>query len=205
MSVTQFPVIKPVPQHTTSIMDGNRRWAEHCDLPAAEGATDSNNWYLVYTKPKQENVALLNLQQQGFQAYLPLYKNFKNTLASALIGFEPMFARYVFFRPATATQSISSVRSTRGVASIVRFGYEPAVVKDDTLRAIKKFEDHRNAADLAELSPMQPGNQVRFKNSALNGLEGLVKSVSNKRVAVLLELLGQEQLISVEHGQLELV
>ena len=59
----------------------------------------ASNWYLVYTKPKQENIAYLNLQQQGFQAYLPLYKNLKNTLASGLIGFEPMFPRYVFFRP----------------------------------------------------------------------------------------------------------
>ena len=171
----------------------------------ADGATDGNGWYLVYTRPRQENVALLNLQQQGFQAYLPLYKNLKNTLASGLIGFEPMFARYVFFRPASATQSISSARSTRGVASIVSFGYEPAVVKADTLRVIQEFENQRNAAGLAELSPLRPGKQVRFKNSALNGLEGLVKSVSSQRVAVLLELLGRQQLVSVDHGQLELV
>ncbi|MDR3453499.1 MAG: transcriptional activator RfaH [Rhodoferax sp.] len=170
----------------------------------AGSAADSNGWYLAYTKPKQENVALLNLQQQGFHAYLPLYKNFKKVPAGGQIGFEPMFARYVFFRPADATQSISSARSTRGVASIVSFGVGPAVVKTDTLRVIQAFENQRNAADLAELSPLRPGKQVRFRNSALNGLEGLVKSVSSKRVAVLLELLGQQQLVHVDHGQLEL-
>lgn len=171
----------------------------------AEVAAASNHWYLVYTKPKQENVALINLQQQGFQAYLPLYKNLKQALAGGQIGFEPMFARYVFFRPANPTQSISSARSTRGVASIVSFGVGPAVVKADTLRVIQAFENQRNAADLAELSPLRPGKQVRFKNSALNGLEGLVKSVSSKRVAVLLELLGRQQLVHVDHGQLEMV
>ena len=85
------------------------------------------------------------------------------------------------------------------------FGYEPAVVRADTLLAIKEFEQQRNGAGLAELSPLRPGKQVRFKNSALNGLEGLVQSVSSKRVAVLIELMGQPQLISVEHGRLELV
>ena len=163
-----------------------------------------DGWYLVYTKPKQEAVALRNLQQQGFQGYLPLYKNLKKTTAGALIGFEPMFARYVFFRPANATQSISSARSTRGVASVVRFGFEPAVVKADSLRVIQEYEGQRNATDLAELSPLRPGRQVRFKNSALNGLEGLVQAVSSKRVAVLLELLGRQQLVKVDHGQLEL-
>lgn len=171
----------------------------------AEVAIDGNCWYLVYTKPKQENVASLNLQQQGFQAYMPLYKNVKNTVASGLVGFEPMFARYVFFRPATTTQSISTARSTRGVSHIVRFGTELAVVKAGTLRGIKEFEDRRNAAGFAELSPLRPGKNVRFKNSALNGLEGLVKSVSRKRVAVLLELLGRQRLVNVDHCQLELV
>ena len=165
----------------------------------------SHIWYLVYSKPKQEAIALLNLQQQGFHAYLPLYKNFKNTPGSGFLGFEVMFPRYVFFRPASAGQSISTVRSTRGVVSIVRFGSEPAVVKDATVQAIQQFEQQRNNADLADISPMQPGTPVRFKNSALKGLQGLVKSVSSKRVAVLLELLGQDQLVHVDHSQLELV
>lgn len=164
----------------------------------------SHSWYLVYTKPKQENVALLNLQQQGFHAYLPLYKNFKSSPASGFIGFEAMFPRYVFFQPATAAQSIASVRSTRGVVSLVRFGFEPAVVKDDTVQAIRLFEEQRNNADLADISPLQPGTSVRFKHAALKGLQGLVKSVSSKRVAVLLELLGQDQLVQVDHSQLEL-
>lgn len=164
----------------------------------------SHSWYLVYTKPKQENVALLNLQQQGFHAYLPLYKNFKKTLSTGYLGHEAMFPRYVFFQPANAAQSIASARSTRGVVSLVRFGYEPAVVKDDTLQGIRLFEELRNNAGLAEISPLQPGTSVRFKHTALKGLQGLVKSVSSKRVAVLLELLGQDQLVHVEHSQLEL-
>ena len=164
----------------------------------------SQSWYLVYTKPKQESVALLNLQQQGFHAYLPLYKKFKNTLSTGHLGFEVMFPRYVFFQPANAGQSIAAARSTRGVVSLVRFGYEPAVVKDSTVQAIRLFEEQRNNAGLAEISPLQPGTSVRFKHAALQGLQGLVKSVSSKRVAVLLELLGQDQLVHVGHSQLEL-
>jgi len=165
----------------------------------------SHIWYLVYTKPKQEAIALLNLQQQGFHAYLPLYKNFKNTRGSGYLGFEVMFPRYVFFRPASAGQSIATARSTRGVVSLVKFGHEPALVKDATVQAIQQFEQQRNNAELVDVSPLQPGTSVRFKHSALKGIEGLVKSVSSKRVAVLFELLGQDQLVQVEHGQLELV
>jgi len=36
--------------------------------------TSLNNWYLGYTKPRQEEIARVNLEQQGFESYLSLYK-----------------------------------------------------------------------------------------------------------------------------------
>ena len=37
MTITQFPVSRPVPQHIAIIMDGNRRWAKKSGLPVALG------------------------------------------------------------------------------------------------------------------------------------------------------------------------
>ncbi|MEN9764019.1 MAG: transcription/translation regulatory transformer protein RfaH, partial [Pseudomonadota bacterium] len=28
-------------------------------------------WYLVHTKPRQEDIALMNLERQGYTCYLP--------------------------------------------------------------------------------------------------------------------------------------
>jgi transcriptional antiterminator RfaH len=36
-------------------------------------------WYLAYTKPRLEEVAQVNLRQQSFEVYLPLYKKFKKS------------------------------------------------------------------------------------------------------------------------------
>ncbi len=54
-------------------------------------------WYLAYTKPRQEEIARVNLEQQGFESYLPLYKKFKKTETGLVSVFEPMFPRYIFF------------------------------------------------------------------------------------------------------------
>ncbi len=162
-------------------------------------------WFLAYTRPRLETVALQNLQQQGFDAYLPLYKRLKKTDAGMDVIFEPMFARYVFFRPLHPAQSIAPVRSTRGVSHLVSFGHEIATIRFDTLDAIRQLEQERNAADVAELSSLRPGHAVRFRNTALKGVEGVVQSVSSRRVAVLLELMGRQQLVSVDHHQLEAV
>ena len=114
-----------------------------------------------------------------------------------------MFPRYVFFRPSQASQSIAPARGTRGIANIVSFGHEAATIKPHTLQAIRQLEQERNAADVGELSSLRAGHLVRFRNPAFSNLEGLVKTVSSRRVAVLLELMGRQQLVYVDHHQLK--
>ena len=170
----------------------------HGKDPSPEG-----RWYLAYTKPRQEQIALSNLQQQGFDAYLPLYKKFKKTEQGPVALFEPMFPRYILLRPSKPEQSISVVRSTKGIASLVRFGFEPAQIHDDLVQRIRQLEQDRNQATLQELGNLKAGQTVRLQHTALGGIEGLVQSVSSKRVAVLLEILGRPMVVELEHHQVE--
>lgn len=160
-------------------------------------------WYLVYAKPRQEEVARFNLQQQGFEAYVPLYKKFKKTEQGPISVFEPMFPRYLFFRPTSSGHSLSTVRSTRGVTSLVRFGFEPAVVADTLIERIRQLEQDRNEATLQQISDIKAGQLVRLKHTALGDIQGLVQSVSSKRVAVLLEILGRPAVVQVEYFQVQ--
>jgi transcriptional antiterminator RfaH len=166
-------------------------------------STPTERWYLAYTKPREEKIAEVNLQQQNFEAYLPLYKKFKKTEQGPVALFEPMFPRYILFRPSKPEQSISAVRSTKGIATIVRFGFEPAMLQDDLVQRIRQLEQDRNHATLQELSNLKAGQTVRLKHTALGGVEGLIQSVSSKRVAVLLEILGRPTVVQLEHHQVE--
>jgi transcriptional antiterminator RfaH len=56
---------------------------------------------------------------------------------------------------------------------------------------------------LQELGNLKAGQTVRLQHSALGGIEGLVQSVSSKRVAVLLEILGRPTVVQVDHHQVE--
>ena len=180
------------------------RAPERSPFDSPHPQTSELAWNLAYTQAKREQVAAVNLQQQGFEAYLPQYKTFKNSPAGPTSAAGPMFPRYVFFRPGNAGQSISGARSTRGVSFVLSFGGNPAVIKTEELDAIQAFEHERNQADLASITPFQPGIQVRLRQCGLQGLEGLVHSVSSKRVAVLLELLGRQKVVNLSHSQLEL-
>lgn len=160
-------------------------------------------WFLAYTKPRQESIADVNLVQQGFEVYLPLYKKLKKTEQGPVAIFEPMFPRYILFRPGKPEQSISVVRNTKGVASIVRFGFEPAMLHDELVQRIRQLEQVRHHATLQELSQIKVGQAVRLKHTALGSIEGLVQNVSSKRVAVLLEILGRPTVVQLEHHQVE--
>ena len=163
----------------------------------------SSCWFVVYTQPKREQVAADNLMRQGFESYLPLYRTFQKTPNKSSSASEPMFPRYAFFRPG-AGQSLSTARSTRGVAFVLSFGCQPAVLKHEALEAIRQFEHQRGLVDVCELSPFRTGARVKLAAQNLCGIEGLVTSVSNKRVDVLIEILGGQRKISVEHHQLTL-
>ena len=71
------------------------------------------------------------------------------------------------------------------------------------VRRIRLLEEDRNHATLQELSNLKIGQAVRLRHTALSGIEGLIQSVSSKRVAVLLEILGRPTLVQLEHHQVE--
>ena len=164
---------------------------------------ETERWLVAYTKPRLEQVALQNLERQHFETYLPLYKKFKNTEAGPLPVLEPMFPRYIFFRPSTPQQSIETVRSTKGISHIVRFGFELGIVSADMVASLREFEVSQNQATLQEMSNFKVGQKVKLKHVALGSFEGLIQSVSKKRVAVLLEIMGRETLVQMEHHQIE--
>ncbi|CAM5201302.1 Transcription antitermination protein RfaH [Oligella ureolytica] len=152
-------------------------------------------WYLIYTKPRQEIVALENLERQGFNVYLPLYKKLKKPAKNAInqeitIVHEPLFARYLFVQPSHPEQSLSTVQYTRGVVCMVRFGTNMASVPQQLIDDMRAFEKSREESSLEELSPLKLGTRVRLnRHSGLEHLEGLIQNSSAKRVTVLLEIM----------------
>jgi len=177
---------------------------ESIEAASEQAEARDGQWYAAYTRPRMESAALVNLERQGFHAYLPLFKTCRATPEGLQPAYEAMFPRYVFLQPANARQSLSAVSSTRGVSSLVRTGATPAVVAPEVLDAIRELERMRSGAALEDISPMQPGARVRMRKGALKGVEGLVVSAARQRVTFLLQLLGREAQVTVEPGQLEL-
>lgn len=163
----------------------------------------ARSWYLVYTKPRQEEVALLNLQRQGYATYLPRVRQKRRRRGRPVVAVEPLFPRYLFIHLDTHTDNWGPIRSTLGVASLVRFGREPAPVPDDLVSYLRAREGAAGLHDWAEHA-LAPGDRVRVADGVFGGYEGiLLARTSRERVVVLLDILGRQVRAQVSAGQLE--
>ncbi|MCX7175717.1 MAG: transcriptional activator RfaH [Proteobacteria bacterium] len=161
----------------------------------------------MHTKALQEQLACDNLARQGYAVYLPRLKVLKRSRRSKCqeVQLEPLFPRYLFVQPGSPGHSIAPVRSTLGVTAVVRFGQAPAVMRHEVLISIRDFETRQNQAGLETISPFRNGERVLVVDGALVGLEGLVSNVSQDRVVVLMQLLGQDTRVNLSHHQLQVV
>ncbi len=158
-------------------------------------------WYLAYTKPKGETLAQEHLLRQGYLVQLPLVRR----VARRKISVEPLFPRYIFFQPASPQQSLSPVRSTQGVSTIVRFGMELATLSDERCEAIVAYAQSQREGGVETLLDVQGirvGQKVLVTSGAFVGLEGLVSMVAKDRVVLLMSLLGKEQTLGFEPIQI---
>ena len=157
-------------------------------------------WYVCLTKPRQEAYAVVKLQEQGYEVYLPLLVSWARRAGAWLPKQSVMFPRYGFVRPAHRDQAIGPVRSTPGVTTLVRFGHILACLSAERVEALRSVVASRAAAMPEQ--PFEPGKHVVFSSGALKGLTGIVSSVASERVLVLMSLLGREKIVAVRADDL---
>lgn len=163
----------------------------------------SKSWYLVYTKPRGEEHAFTNLSRQGFQAYLPRLRHWRKRRGKRVEVVEPLFPRYLFVQLDTHTDNWAPIRSTPGVASLVRFGNDPARVPEDFVRYLQSRESEHGLHEWAE-PEFYPGEAVRVAEGPLTGFEGiLLAATGSERVLLLLHMLGKEVRAQLTRSQIE--
>jgi transcriptional antiterminator RfaH len=157
------------------------------------------SWYLIHSKPRQEKVALENLERQGYPCYLPVLRLEKLRRGALVVRDEPLFSRYLFVQLDTdsSARSWTPIHSTRGVSRLVRFGVEPARV-DDALVAYLRQQQAQEVKRLFE-----PGQRVQVIEGAFAGVEGVFQIDDGQaRAMVLIELLSRQVRLPVAAAQL---
>ena len=155
-------------------------------------------WFAVCCKPRQEAVAEENLLRQGFHVYLPRIRVRRRRRGQWIDAVEVLFPRYIFIRLDPQRRSTATVRSTRGVVGLVRFGGQPAVVPDSVMDALLRRADSTSGLHQDDRPLFSAGEPVKLSEGPLAGMEGVFNKMDgDKRVIVLLELLGKANKVRV--------
>lgn len=160
-------------------------------------------WYLVYTKPRQEEVARTHLERQGYSVYLPRTRQVRRRQGRRVMAVEPLFHRYLFIHLDTQTDNWGPIRSTFGVASLVSFGRQPALVPDALVSLLMEREGETGLHMWAEPNYLE-GDLVQVAEGVFRGYAGILLARNNReRALVLLDILGRPVRTQVTLSQLE--
>ncbi|WP_354694226.1 transcription termination/antitermination NusG family protein [Elongatibacter sediminis] len=158
----------------------------------------------MFTKPRQERIALENLERQGFDCFLPMAINPYQRRTTRDKRIEPLFPRYLFLNAVPDQQSLGPVRSTRGVNNLVRFGMNIAEVPETVIEFIQKRLDPKDGLVRLEPVPVAPGDKVQVFDGPLAGARGLFQECCGERRALLLlDLMGRQTTVEIDRMLLQ--
>ena len=148
------------------------------------------NWYLIKTKPRQENVAIKNLENQKYSTYCPTVTiNNKHIV---------LFPSYLFIYLDKKKENWSPIRSTKGVVNFVRFGLNFAQVPDTVIKFLKANQ-LINKEKLKNLNRFKSGDKVQITDGIFKNCVAIFKSSkAEDRVILLMNILGQQQAITIK-------
>ena len=151
-------------------------------------------WYLIKTKPRQENVAIANLENQNYHVYCPSAK-INNKI-------KVLFPGYLFINLDETSENWTPIRSTKGVLNFIRFGLSYAKISNKLIDFIKENELY-TIERIKNLNDFKPGDKIQITDGVFKNCVAVFKSSRPAdRVILLMKLLGQEQTLNIKKSSL---
>jgi len=156
-----------------------------------------SNWFLVYTKQREELRANQQLHNQGFITFLPIIcksKDYENLDSNS----EIMFPRYIFVKLNTKIDTWHKINSTRGVSHIVMFGNSMAKIDTKIIHyMISKCDDQGIFYQRHISLEYEKGDEIIIEKGLLKNNKAIFLSKnSNERVKILLTLANKKKVIT---------
>lgn len=160
-----------------------------------------SQWYVVLTKPRQEERAQEHLEQQGAQVFLPFFQRECVCKGKRVQRQEALFPGYLFLQSTPENPLLGKVRSTLGARGLLYFGSQPAVVSTLLVNDLQRRTlCNENSALYKE------GQKVALRSGPFKHYEAIFQEYDGaERAIILLSLLGQQNELLVELSDLALV
>tara|TARA_B100000780_G_scaffold277399_1_gene248015 strand:- start:1050 stop:1550 length:501 start_codon:yes stop_codon:yes gene_type:complete len=164
----------------------------------------SKEWFILQFKANSHLQAAQNLNQQGFETFLPLY-NLTSRKASRFISTtKPLFPGYMFVRFDKTKSEWHKINYTHGVSRLITFN---SIVKSvPTIVIDNLMIRYDSSGVLLPLNKLGKGNQVKVLNGPFTSFIATVETYdTDQRIWVLMDLMGRQTKLQTSADSLQLV
>ena len=158
----------------------------------------------MHTQANKEDKAALHLQQQGFEIYLPRYLKVVNHARTARKVVRPLFQRYLFVELNAKIERWRSINGTFGVSYVITSGEYPLPTPKGVVETIRQRENEQGLVHM--IPPVyEAGQRLKVVEGPLAMADVFFQKFTdnNKRVLVLLEMLGRRVQTSMPSSTIE--
>ena len=162
------------------------------------------NWYLIQFKRNSHRIAERNLNRQGFKTFLPVQDFTRKRGSMFLTTTKPLFPGYMLVSIKSDGAAWHKINSTQGVSRLICQGGVPKRVPPEVVSALISRCD--SLGRLISPTELELGDTVEIQTGALANFIATVETIdSNKRIWVLMDLMGQFSRVQVASEQVKLL
>jgi transcription elongation factor/antiterminator RfaH len=164
------------------------------------------SWYAVYTRPKQERRACLNLKALRVETFNPELRERRcnQFTGQRIYTAKSMFPNYIFAR-FNARTMLHNICGTRGVKYVLCSSGIPVSIDEELVEMIQSRVDESGFVRLG--NDFKVGDKVTITDGPLRHLEGIFSEEmkDSERVVILLNVVKYQLRIATTRDQLQKV
>ena len=146
------------------------------------------NWFVIYTKSRQEKKVALELEKMGITVYCPMINQIRQWSDRKKKVEVPLISSYVFVQ--VKEREREAVFEVPGIVRYVYWLEKPAIVRDEEIAVMKTWLSTQTVE--AKVEGLRRGDRMKVSSGVFEGKEGFVEEISKNRVLLLLPDLGMK-------------
>jgi len=142
-------------------------------------------------KSNSHHIAAKNLNQQGFETFLPLFDNTSRKLSRFINTSKPLFPGYMFIRFNREETEWHKINNTYGVSRLITFNSVLKSIPTSFIDSLMKRYDL--SGKLLPIQKLKKGDQVTLlKGPFANFIASVEKYEADQRIWILMDLMGRK-------------
>ena len=162
----------------------------------------SNEWFILQFKPNSHHQAIKNLNQQGFETFLPLHDITLRKASRFTTTSQPLFPGYMFITFDRTGSKWHKINSTYGVSRLVTFNSILKPIPTTFINSLMMRYDL--SGKLLPVKKLEKGDQVKVLKGPFSNFIATVETYeSDQRIWILLDLMGRKTKIQTPSDTLQ--